>query len=145
MKKIIFFLLIITHINGNCQDSLWITNFNLKAGTIRLTLSTLRIDQVTAVTLFKWNAGLASNPGDNANVQIDSIPTTTVASIYSLLMDYPSGLVKHADFINDFRTSIQSKRNANSYLNFLCTIVETFYTNKYTDMRSTGDRIGRGL
>ena len=146
MKNTILFLsIIILSLGAKAQDSLWVTSLNLKAGTIKLIVSNIRIDETTARTYLKWSPSFASNPNNNSNVSVDSIRVTLLASIYQNLMDLPGGLIKQgADYVNDFTTSIQSKRNGNTFLDRLCTNIESFYSLRYTNNLTIGNNLLKG-
>lgn len=124
------------------EDSTQIENLQLKGGTIKIIASqVLGLSDTTITNTFmKWRADYIDGtpPNDNANVTISRSATTAVAFFYSVLLDLPAGLTEVEDFIGDFKTSIQSKRAANSYLDRLCDELELAKTNKMADIKSQG-------
>jgi hypothetical protein len=143
MKKILFILLLYDG-NIKAQDSLWITNLQLKAGTIKILAGfAIKSEDTTMVRSYqKWRAQfIANNPNDNANVTIDSSRTVNVVAMYSYLLRLPAGLGDIEDFVSDFRTSITSKRNTNSFLDALCDQLEAQYISELTTIKAVGGQI----
>lgn len=127
MKKFFLLVLLTTStmfaIHAQSGDSL-VTNLQLKAGTIRTiapVAQKMNIDySLKAFT--KWYANLkASNPSNNANVTIDSIPTLMIATLYEIVLFD----VKYANVLQDIETAVNSKRNSNELLDALCTEAES--------------------
>jgi hypothetical protein len=142
MKKLIILLLILISFSAKSQDSLWITSLQLKAGTIKLLASRALVSGDTSIlkVFYKWRAEFISSPpaNDNANVTIDSAKTVVVFWMYQNLLNLPAGLSDVSDFVADFRTSITSKRNTNSYLDALCDGIELLYVNQLADYKASG-------
>lgn len=140
--KAILFLIFFIPFTVKSQDSLWITSLQLKAGTIKLLASRALVSGDTSIlkVFYKWRSQFINSPpaNDNSNVTIDSAQTVVVYWMYQNLLNLPGGLVKVTDYINDFTTSIQSKRNANNYLDSLCDAIELFYTNQMADYKASG-------
>lgn len=145
MKKIIF-LLLLTPLLGKSQDTTLVTNLQLKGGTIKMAVPFLASSTDTAIlnTYQKWRVDYTdgSVPNDNANVTISITKTTTVAFIYGVLLQLPSGFLKAGDdFVADFNTSIISKRNTNSYLDRLCDELEEKYSADRIGVSSKSDQL----
>ena len=143
MKKLkIIIVFLVCHFMVKSQDTLWVTNFNMKAGTIRLVGGQALISGDTSLTrvFFKWKEAWSS-PVDNANVQIDSIRTDLVVWIYQRLLSLPAGYIPAQNFITTFQASISSHRATNSYLDDLCTALETEYSNIVAIIKSKTDAI----
>lgn len=142
MKKLIILLLILISFAAKSQDSLWITSLQLKAGTIKLLASRALVSGDTSIlkVFYKWRSEFINSPpaNDNANVTIDSAKTVVVFWMYQNLLNLPAGLSNVSDFITDFTTSIQSKRNTNSYLDALCDEIELLYVNQLADYKASG-------
>lgn len=141
MKYIIALLLIIP-LRSKSQDTTLITNLQLKGGTIKIITSLMYGSPDTAIsnTFQKWRADYidGSPPNDNANVTISTTKTTTVAYIYSLLLQMTAGFTEVEDVIGDFKTSINSKRNTNTYLDRLCNTLENGFTADLATIKSKG-------
>lgn len=139
MKKIFFILLIVVPAICFSQDSTVITNLQLKAGTIRVIAGQTMVSGDTSITrvFFKWGAQFKPiPPNDNANVTIDLCPTIIVAWIYERLLSLPGGYLDTYDYKTDFRTSILSKRNTNSFLDRLCDNLEARFGGEITGIMS---------
>lgn len=140
MKKLLFLFLIIPMF-AVAQDSTVVENLQLKAGTIKLLVGMALKSQDTSMlkTFLAWNVEFKANsPSDNTNVTIASALTTDVVRMYQSLLQLPAGLTEVQDFLGDFKTSIQPKRNTNSYLDDLCTGLETVYAGVINKMLISG-------
>ncbi len=124
-------------------DSTQVENLQLKGGTIKLISSFILESQDTSVTnpFFKWRLDYIDGnpPNDNANVTISTIKTTTLALIYGRLLNLPAGFIETENFLNDFTTSIQSKRVTNSYLDRLCDELEAYQVAAYNSLKDRGN------
>ncbi len=142
MKKLIILFLIFISFSAKSQDSLWITSLQLKAGTIKLLASRALVSGDTSIlkVFYKWRTQFINSPpaNDNSNVTVDSAKTVVVFWMYQNLLNLPAGLSEVSNFINDFTTSIQSKRNANNYLDALCDAIELEYVNQLADYKAQG-------
>ena len=110
MKKILFILLLY---GGTLSAQETITNLQLKAGTIKLLAAMSKSSSDTSMikVFLAWNVEFKTNsPSDNANVTIDSARITDVAKMYETLLSLPAGLMDVSNFVNDFKTSIQRRR-----------------------------------
>lgn len=125
MKYLIILILLIPlseNIYAQSGDSL-VTNLQLKAGTIRTIAPVAKnIDARYSMKAFvKWyNQIKSSNPSDNANVTVDSIPSVMIAAIYDIVLFD----VKYEDVLSDISGALTSKRATNSLLDVLCTASE---------------------
>lgn len=140
MKQLLLFILL-SPLIGMSQDNI-VTNLQLRARTIKLlAASALKSEDTSLVkTFFAWNVQFkTNNPNDNANVTIDSALTTDVARMYELLLLLPAALTEVEDFLGDFKTSIQSKRNTNAYLDLLCDGLESYYTGQLNRLKAEGE------
>lgn len=143
MKKIIFLLFIIP-LFVKAQDNNIITNLQLKGGTVKLVIAVIKnnISGDTSILnmyhKFREDYIDGTVPNDNANVTISTTKTANVITIYGLLMRLPAGMITTADFINDFRTSIVSKRATNPILDAGCTSLETALAAEYNGLLSIG-------
>jgi hypothetical protein len=140
MKKVLFTIILLYGIKSYSQgaDTI-VTNLNLRAGTIKIIAASFPVQQSTMVIYKKWgDAFKVNNPNDNANVNIDTIRTTTLALVYQALLGLPAGLTEVEDYINDFKTSITSKRSSNAYLDQLCDALEELFTSSMADLKSKG-------
>lgn len=122
-----------------------VINLNLRYSTIKTLANQVKISDVGKYfkVFTKWSATIkgGTEPADNANVQVDTIHTLLVVSLYEFLNANPSLKVA----LNDFKTSITSKRNTNSYLDSLCTATETRYSNMEADLKTYGRKLLLGL
>ncbi len=145
MKKLFLFILL-SPLIGSAQDSTVVTNLQLRARTIKLLAATsLRSEDTTLVkTFLAWNVEFkTNNPNDNANVTIASARTIDVARMYEVLLTLPAGITEVEDFLGDFKTSIQSKRATNNYLDRICLGLEFNYSTMLTRMKSEGQALLR--
>lgn len=129
---------------GLSQDSTVVEDLQLRARTIKLlAASALKSDDSTFVkTFLAWNTQFkTNNPNDNANVTIATARTIDIARMYEMLLQLPAGLNEVEDFVGDFRTSIQSKRNSNSYLDRLLDGIEANYVTILTRMKSESEAL----
>lgn len=145
MKKIILFLFLIPLLSKS-QDTTFVTNLQLKGGTVKLVTALMypsTSDTTVTNTFNKWRNDYIDGtpPNDNANVTISITRATTVAYIYSLLLQLPSGYAEVEDFIGEFKTSIISKRSTNTYLDRLCTDQETRFTSGLATFKSNGAQL----
>lgn len=128
MKKIILLLFLIpVFVKG--QDNSLITNLQLKGGTVKILSAIIYGNPDTSLgnTFHKWREDYidGSTPNDNANVTISTTKTENVVTMYELLLNLPGGYLATTNYLNDFKTSIQSKRNGNPVLDAACTKLET--------------------
>lgn len=143
MKKLLLILsLFVLSKIGHSQDSLYITNLQLKGGTIKL-ISALAIktgNDGSLKAFFKWREQYSDGnpPNDNANVTIDTATTLTVAFAYRLLLSIEGGYTEVESYIGDFKTSITSKRNESTFLDRLCDAIELEYTIGFNALKELG-------
>lgn len=127
------------------QDSTFISSLQLKGGTIKVIAAMVTDSKDTAIfnSFSKWSADYkdGSPPNDNANVTISFCKTTVVAFFYSLLLQLPGGYITTSDYITDFKTSINSKRQQNSFLDRLCTELESGYITRFNNLKTTGNNL----
>lgn len=144
-KLIILFALSVPFVSKS-QDSTIVTNLSMKAGTIRLIVGTITINESSARPFIKWSDTFIYNPpaNDNANVLIDTIETTFIAQCYQALLSMSAGNTEVDDFIGDFKTSIQSKRNQNTYLDSLCDALELSFINSFEAIKQRGNKMLTG-
>lgn len=139
---LILFLLIPVFLKA--QDNTIVTNLQLKGGTVKLIVATLQNNVASDTSIQnmfqKWKVDYidGSIPNDNANVTISFSKTANVVLIYSLLLRQPAGMIDTNNFLNDFRTSIQSKRTTNPVLDAECTNLETKIAGEYTALLQIG-------
>jgi hypothetical protein len=142
MKKILFLFLILP-IDLLAQDSTVITNLQLRAGTIKILSKQALNSNDTSITkiFFRWRTEFINNtpPNDNANVTISDCPTVIVAWMYSELLNLRSGIMQAKDHLGDFKTSITSKRNGNTFLDRLCDNLEIGFDNENNSMLVGGN------
>lgn len=143
MKKIFVSLFIIISINCFAQgEDTIVTSLQLKAGTIKLIAGAsqfLNEDNIHA--FLKWNSYFRANsPADNANVTIDTAYTVQVAKAYDVLLNLPAGLTEASGYILDFKTSVQSKRTTNSYLDQLMDAIELSFTTNSNVLLTAGQQ-----
>ena len=81
-----------------------------------------------------------NQPTGSTLVSIDSIPTTELANIYSILLQNPEGLSLGSQFKNQIATT----RAANSFLDFLCTNIENAWTDRILLSRAQGRKLLKG-
>jgi hypothetical protein len=141
MKYIILFILLIPLV-GLSQDST-ITNLQLRARTIKVLAAFANQSGDTSMVkaFLAWNVEFkTNNPADNANVTIATAKTVDVAKMYGYLLALPAGYHVVEDFVGDFKTSIQSKRNTNPLLDGLCTTLESQMTAAFTALKTAGSQ-----
>lgn len=140
MKKLFLAMLLISGV-ANAQDSTIVLNVQLKAGTIRelAEMAKSQTDDSHFNVFLKWRTSFkATNHSDNANVTTDTIPTVLVAEMYRFLYG-----IKGTE-LDDFATSITSKRNTNAYLDRLCDTIEAEDTSKAAFRKTKGNIALRG-
>lgn len=141
--KYILILLILFSSKCYAQDNTIVLNLQLKAKTIKALAIPAR--SFTPGNFFnayiKWYTHFKANlPNDNANVSIDTIPTTMIAALYNMaLFD-----VKYQPIVADLVTSLTSKRNTNSLLDSLCTASEAKLTALQLQPITDGNKILTG-
>ena len=143
MKKTLLSLIIFISIGASGQgaDTI-VTSLQLKAGTIKLIAGAsqfLNEDNIHA--FLKWNSYFRANsPADNANVTIDTAYTVQVAKAYDVLLNLQAGLTEASGYILDFKTSVQSKRTTNSYLDQLMDAIELSFTTNANVLLTVGQQ-----
>lgn len=143
--KYIIILLLLVPFTSRSQDNNIITNLQLKGGTIKLIVAVLEDNgmhnDTSLLNLYhKWYVDYTDGtvPTDNANVTISTTKTVNIISIYRLLLRLPAGYVNGTNFLTDFTTSLQSKRNTNSILDTGMTSLESTMSTEYTGLLSKG-------
>jgi hypothetical protein len=121
-----------------------VLNLQLKAKTIKaLAIPSRSFTQGTFFDAYiKWFTHFKTNlPNDNANVNIDSIPMIMVAALYDItLFD-----IKYKTILDDFQTSLISKRNIDSVLDDLCSASEDKLTQMIADNILEGNKLLSGV
>lgn len=143
MKKIILFLAIGFSSAAYSQDTTKIINLQLQARTIAvLERSLFEPDNPEYFKVWvKWyNLFHATNYVATALVTTDTIPTTVVVYLYSVLLQQPDGLATSGIF----KTAITSHRASNPMLNRLATKLEDEYQLRYQNIIQNGKRRLRG-
>lgn len=141
MKKIIFLLLFIPLLSKS-QDNTIITNLQLKGGTVKIISSLVYANTDTSIgnMFHKWREDYidGSAPNDNANVTISTTKTANVIYVYDLLLNLPGGYLETESYLNDFKTSIQSKRAGNAILDAGCTALEANMSARIAALKTGG-------
>lgn len=120
-----------------------VTNLNIKASTVYSVAARAKLLEnpahfVAYVKLF--NTIRSTTPADNANVNIDTIPTLLISEFYKFLIETPYLRTQ----FEDFQTSVQSKRNTNNYLDGLLDAIDLFFTQSAAAIISSGKRLITG-
>jgi len=142
MKYILTLSLIIVSVLCKSQDL--ITNLQLKGGTIKLIVGVLQVNVSHDTSIqnmyHKWREDYIDGtvPNDNANVTISTTKTANVITVYELLLRLPGGYRETVDYINDFKTSTQSKRAGNSILDAGMTNAENRMAAEINSLLSIG-------
>lgn len=143
MKKILLITSLLIGLNTFSQDSTWVENWQLQAGTWRTIAEDFKsnaqfTDFISFIKIF--NSFKAANHSDNAPVNLDSIPTVMVAILYEkVLFD-----VAYGDILSNFQSSLTSKRNNNSFLNRLCNALEARLTSIRSGKKAAGNKLLTG-
>lgn len=142
MKKILLIIALLIGLNSFSQSP-WVTNWQLQAGTWRTIAEDFKSnaqfsDFVAFIKVFNNFKG--NNHNDNVPITLDSIPTVMVAILYEkVLFD-----VAYGDILENFQTSLTSKRGTNSLLNTLCTALETRLNNMRSGKKAAGNKLLTG-
>lgn len=139
MKKIILILFLVPLLSSAQEN---VTNLQLKGRTVKIICALIYGNADTSLgnTFQKWREDYidGSVPNDNANVTISTTKTTSIISIYSLLLILPAGYTEAEGLLTDFKTSIVSQRATNPTLDAGCTALETQMSNGLTALKATG-------
>lgn len=144
-RQLLTFIIFLIPLLGMSQGADTIViNLNLKYKTIKCLAERTKNSptEIFFKVFLKWRTTIrSSEPSDNSNVQTDTIHTVVVADMYEFLMGTP--ILK--DALTEFKSSITSKRNTNSYLDSLCTAIEARYLAAEEVLKATGRRLLLGL
>lgn len=143
MKTILISITLLLSINTFSQsanDSAYTKNLALQARVIvYLVPRTLDPSNDSLYSVFiKWRSALRNNPvSGTTTVTIDTIPTVELANLYSYVLQQPDGLGVGALM----KSQINSARNANPYLQRLCTAIEDAYSAQLANMILIGRKL----
>lgn len=143
-KLLAIILLLIVTITVKSQDTTKVKSLQLQNRIIEYLIP--QIMQPNNDSLFQVYVDLrpkyriASPPTGTTLVTIDSIPTTELANLYNYALSQPDGM--GASLL--LKAQIATARAGNTYLDRLCTALETVWSNQLINMRIAGRKILRG-
>lgn len=136
-----FLISTISYSQYSSADSL-ITGWQLQAGTWRTIAEDFKLNsQFRDIPAFaKIFGNFKSNVhSDNANVTLDSISTVMVVFLYErVLFD-----IEYGDILDDFQSSLTSKRNTNDMLDDKCDELDARLTERRNGRKEKGRKIFR--
>lgn len=143
MKKTFVILFLFFCFQSRAQDTTKVYNLSLSARLIEyLAPAIANPDNDENFDVFlKWRKIYRSNPPSvTGSVITDTIPVSTIAFMYTSLLQGQEGFALSPSF----KTALNTARNSNNNLDRQLTAIETAFTNQTTTMRMVGRRLLTG-
>lgn len=145
MKKTFLCLFILITLKSFSQDTT-IATLSIKARLVQTLVPYVKqnIEDTAYINLFaRWvkKYDTQTPPSNTDIVTVDSISVSVISQLYGICQSFPQGA---ANVGNDFGGDILAIRNANPYLNRLCTAIDVTLAAIVVDARKRGKKILTG-